>query len=134
MGGLFAGFYGMQLEHWIQYFCPSQFSLVSFTGFIADPAYIIARIMARVGIHHIKGVPKGAKFKSHAPMEVKRKNAKTPGDQTMMATTRKRLEAWYDSYNQGLLNLIDQTPGFDLIPDANQIRSDFKYADTGASV
>ena len=68
--GLFAGFYGMQLERWVQHFCPSQFSLVSFTGFIADPAYIISRIMARVGIHHVKGVPKGAKFKSHSPMEV----------------------------------------------------------------
>ena len=77
----------------------------------------------------------------------------------MMATTRKRLEAWsvlpyfisrlalqsrliitawrdirYDSYNQGLLNLIDQNPGFDLIPDMNQIRTDFAYSDTGAAV
>lgn len=132
--GLFAGFYGLQLSTWIESFCPSQFSLVSFSGFIRDPAYTISRVAGRVGIHNIKGIPKNVEFASKPAIQVKRKNAKTPGDQTMMATTRKRLEAWYDSHNQELLNVIEQNPGFDLVPHMEQIRKDFSYADTGAEV
>ena len=58
--GLFAGFYGLQLQHWTKYFCPSQFMLVSFNGFVRDPAFTMARIFARVGIVKSKGRPTAA--------------------------------------------------------------------------
>ena len=48
----------------------------------------------------------------------------------MMATTRKRLEAWHDSHNQELLNLIEQNPGFEVVPSMEQLRKDFAYDGT----
>ena len=45
----------------------------------------------------------------------------------MMATTRKRLQAFYDSYNIKLLNFIQANKGFEVVPDFAQLKANFEY-------
>ena len=73
------------------------------------------------------GINPALKFGESPPTPVERKNAKTPGDQTMMATTRKRLQAFYDSYNIKLLNFIQANKGFEVVPDFAQLKTNFEY-------
>lgn len=126
--GLFAGFYGLQLDRWLESFCPSQFLLISFNGFVKDPGYTIGRIIGRVGIKKAKGIHVGGEFgKAEKALPVKRKNGKTPGDQEMMATTRKRLEEYYTPFNLKAIDLVERTPSFNLVPNLESIRSDIIY-------
>ena len=63
-------------------------------------------------------------------MAIKRKNAKAPGDQTIMATTRKRLEAFYGYHNQQLLAFIEKNiERFRHRPVVSVLQNDFKYTD-----
>jgi hypothetical protein len=85
----------------------------------------------QVGVHHGKGIDFNRPFDARKKMAIKRKNAKAPGDQTIMATTRKRLEAFYGYHNQQLLAFIEKNivNGFDIVPSFPVLQNDFKYTD-----
>ena len=42
--------FSLCLQHWAQYFCPSQFTLVSFQSFVDDPSYVMGRILRTVSL------------------------------------------------------------------------------------
>lgn len=74
------------------------------------------------------GINFKAPFGKHR-ITVKRKNGKTPGDQTMMATTRKRLEKFYIPFNVNLIQLLEATDHIEVLPSMQHMRDEFLYTD-----
>ena len=84
-----------------------------------------------MGILRGKGIDFQRPFDPSKKITIKRKNAKTPGDQSMMATTRKRLEQFYGYHNQRLLALIEKNIvyGVNLVPHFEALKEEFRYTD-----
>ena len=112
--GLTTGLYAQQLRHWLRYFAPEQFLLIPFGGFLTNPARAVEALAHRAGI------PFSGNWK---PGDMKRKNAKTPGDQTMPEDLRARADAFYAPHNADLRALIARH-GMPLSHDLEQLGMD----------
>ena len=78
---LVTGLYVQQLRHWLRYFAAEQFLIVPYAGFVAHPSEAVRAIVGKAGIE----------FKqTWEPSAMKRKNAKTPGDQTPTSRCARR--------------------------------------------
>ena len=104
---LVTGLYVQQLRHWLRYFAAEQFLIVPYAGFVAHPSEAVRAIVGKAGIE----------FKqTWEPSAMKRKNAKTPGDQTLDLALRAKIDDFFAPYNAELRAFLKRHD-FEIAPD-----------------
>ena len=96
------GLYEPQLRRWLQFFQPSQFLLVSFSGYIRRPASIVRDVLAHAGLS-----PTVASAAASRVRGTKNRNSKVLHHGRMPPRLRDELHALYDPFVERLYKLIE---------------------------